>query len=464
MPYDATIPKALQLLRAASDTPWKMAVFTFSTDDYGSGYLLADASDEPATMDIAGAFEETLHTLLDHGATPEDVHQIMGLVQIDGMDVEDRALTPIDLGYCIEGNLLSFDKLPDAASDLDRCFNVMQRDLVRTVAANLPESKFLSAAQVITAHDYTYWQAYQLCEAIEGDLDAETINSIADPSFNHAQMRALRSLAKALNFDDSIGLARSFFTRAADPAFPAEKLRALTALVNAVQAGPRQSATITHQSVDNWLTLDADQLTAIESGYRAGLPGDLIEHLTEHCIPAQAINATVAFYYNGMEREGIDRFLKVAENLTDAQCGCLWQATQELERGLLTREKLDVIANPALDAETMWSLLDGFDAFGLTVENAQRYVALGLSANQLSAINRLTIMGTPQTVLDAVIDPDLSPDDMIARADVLLNQPEDEHPTEPDVALFDETKSAHSASDALDARHPSEQPERNELA
>ena len=58
--------------------------------------------------DIGAALEDTLHRILEAGGTQEDVYQIMGAAPCNDWDENE---TPIDLGYVIPGEILSFRKL-----------------------------------------------------------------------------------------------------------------------------------------------------------------------------------------------------------------------------------------------------------------------------------------------------------------------------------------------------------------
>ena len=69
--------------------------------------------------DVSGAIENTLHELLDSGATPEDVYRIMGLVKESELSPETKeadSYLPIDLGYCIDGNIVSYEAVPESVA------------------------------------------------------------------------------------------------------------------------------------------------------------------------------------------------------------------------------------------------------------------------------------------------------------------------------------------------------------
>ena len=77
MPYDENIPIELQLLRLGSDIDGT-AIARYSIEgDYWPRYCIMDALDDVDTMDISGAIEETLHSILDNGGTQDDVRRII---------------------------------------------------------------------------------------------------------------------------------------------------------------------------------------------------------------------------------------------------------------------------------------------------------------------------------------------------------------------------------------------------
>ena len=110
-------------------------------------------TDDPETMDVQGAIEQTLHDLLDCGATAEDLRQIMGLEQEDDIDPDYRDTDDyisIDLGYCIEGDLLDFEKL-DPESRLRPSRLRSTRFLLRSACAPPPKSPFGRATRSPTS-------------------------------------------------------------------------------------------------------------------------------------------------------------------------------------------------------------------------------------------------------------------------------------------------------------------------
>lgn len=161
--YDSRIPEKLQLLRVGLGGRDDLAVFAYypssqQTNFANPSFCLAPASDEPGTMDVHGAIEETLHDLLDHGATADDVRQVMGLVQEDELDetaLEYNEYIPIDLGWCIDGQLLAFEKLDPEASDVRSFLSDEQIAHIEDWFDVLPDGECLAKAEQV-AHDPTY--------------------------------------------------------------------------------------------------------------------------------------------------------------------------------------------------------------------------------------------------------------------------------------------------------------------
>ena len=201
MAYDKNIPDVLQLLRldlgnvdytVPRDTT--IARYTI-VGDYFPRYCIADVADDADTMDIQGAIEETMHTILDYGGTPEDLRTAMGLVpeaEIDSDIIESGEYVPVDLGYCLDGQLTGFEVLPLDECDIKDVLNGHQIENVMTALNNLPVNLRLPAAKVLSQGGYTEWQAYQICKAFEVGVDADVIaKRIANPVLNHAQMLSL---------------------------------------------------------------------------------------------------------------------------------------------------------------------------------------------------------------------------------------------------------------------------------
>lgn len=95
------------------DVPGDYALRVYTVDSLNTNFgrpcfALGERTSDPEMEDVSGAIENTLHELLDSGATPEDVYRIMGLVKESELS--------IDLGYCIDGNIVSYEAVPESVA------------------------------------------------------------------------------------------------------------------------------------------------------------------------------------------------------------------------------------------------------------------------------------------------------------------------------------------------------------
>lgn len=157
--YDDRIPERLQLLRVGLGGKDELGVFLYSiSGDYYPSFCLAPATDDPETMDVAGAIEQTLHDLLDYGGTDKDVRAILGLVpheELDEETLEGNEYTDIDLGWCIDGQLLSFERMDPEASDVHAILTDRQVQHIEEWFDALPADECLAKADAV-AHDPSY--------------------------------------------------------------------------------------------------------------------------------------------------------------------------------------------------------------------------------------------------------------------------------------------------------------------
>lgn len=153
--YDDRIPEKLQLLRVGLGGKDELGVFAYypssqQTNFANPSFCLAPATDDPETMDVQGAIEQTLHDLLDYGGTDEDVRAILGLVpheELDEETLEGDEYTDIDLGWCIDGQLLSFERMDPEASDVHAVLTDRQIGYVEAWFDTLPAEECLAAAE-----------------------------------------------------------------------------------------------------------------------------------------------------------------------------------------------------------------------------------------------------------------------------------------------------------------------------
>ena len=157
--YDKRIPEKLQLLRIGLGGKDDLGVFAYYPSTQQTNFAvpcfcLAPADDEPDMMDVHGAIEQTMHDLIDCGATAEDLWQIMGLLQEYDIDPDYRdtgEYVSVDLGYCIEGDLLGFEKVDPEASDVRSVFTDGQIAAIEGAFDVLPASYAMTAASEIAA-------------------------------------------------------------------------------------------------------------------------------------------------------------------------------------------------------------------------------------------------------------------------------------------------------------------------
>ena len=137
-------------------------VDTLNTNFARPCFALGERKFDPEMEDVSGAIENTLHELLDSGATPEDVYRIMGLVKESELSPETKeadSYLPIDLGYCIDGNIVSYEAVPESVATVPE--NVDYPRYAEAMESHVP----LPIATQIAKHDFSHRQADILMEA-----------------------------------------------------------------------------------------------------------------------------------------------------------------------------------------------------------------------------------------------------------------------------------------------------------
>lgn len=161
--YNDQIPLKLQLLRIGLGGKDGLGIYTYQIEGHNTNYAmpyfcLAPADATPYTMDIVENMEQTMDNLLV-SASPDDVREIMGLALRDELDegtlADEDAYTDIDRGWCLDGQLLSFDKIPPDASDVHAILTDEQIDAIEEL--NTAEDDWLAKAEQI-ANDPSYRQ------------------------------------------------------------------------------------------------------------------------------------------------------------------------------------------------------------------------------------------------------------------------------------------------------------------
>lgn len=167
------IPVDLSLLLTYSNdedywyAPGEYALRVYTVDTLNTNFgrpcfALGERTSDPEMEDVSGAIENTLHELLDSGATPEDVYRIMGLVKESELSPETKeadSYLPIDLGYCIDGNIVSYEAVPESVATVPE--NVDYPRYAEAMESHVP----LPIATQIAKHDFSHRQADILMEA-----------------------------------------------------------------------------------------------------------------------------------------------------------------------------------------------------------------------------------------------------------------------------------------------------------
>ena len=139
--YDNQIPLKLQLLRIGLGAgPDALGIFTYQIEGHNTNYAapyfcIAPANYRPDTMDILDSMQETKDAILCYG-TPDDLREIMGLtpqgeLDQDILESDDSEYVSLDGGWYLDGQLLSFEKIPPAASDAHAILTNEQIDLIQ---------------------------------------------------------------------------------------------------------------------------------------------------------------------------------------------------------------------------------------------------------------------------------------------------------------------------------------------
>lgn len=385
MAYDKNIPDVLQLLRldlgnVDYTVPSDTTIARYTIDgDYFPRYCIADVADDADTMDIQGAIEETMHAILDYGGTPDDLRTAMGLVpeaEIDPDIIESGEYAPIDLGYCLDGQLTGFEVLDIVECDIKNALSGHQIENVMTALNNLPVNLRLPAAKALSQGDFTEWQAYQICKAFEAGIEEDTISRlIANPDLNHGQMRELRRIAEQMNLTspDVSPYTKDMFKTLASGEYDVEKLHHTHGLMKAAKAK--------EISFDrDWLKLNSDQMNALNIA--------LIE---------------------GMEKQDIERLMN-----PDLSIEQVWGFYQVISGGRFTNEQLDILCNPTRPVAVMEAMCTGL-TFGVDAQTVLRLADGSFAPEQMESL--YLAAGdkdiTPE-MLDVIADASLKPEQMDA--------------------------------------------------
>lgn len=414
MAYDRNIPDVLQLLRldlgnVDYTVPSDTTIARYTIDgDYFPRYCIADVADDADTMDIQGAIEETMHAILDYGGTPDDLRTAMGLVpeeEIDPDIIESGEYTPIDLGYCLDGQLTGFEVLDIDECDIKDALNGHQIENVMTALNNLPVNLRLPAAKALSQGDFTEWQAYQICKAFEAGIDGAVIGEhIANPDLNHGQMRELRRIAEQMNLTspDVSPYTKDMFKTLASGEYDVEKLHHTHGLMKVAKAK--------EISFDrDWLKLNSDQMNALRYGLISDVPMDVLADYTNGSYSADQMNALNIALIEGMEKQDIERLMN-----PDLSIEQVWGFYQVISGGRFTNEQLDILCDPTRPVAVMEAMRTGL-TFGVDAQTVLRLADGSFAPEQMESL--YLAAGdkdiTPE-MLDVIADASLKPEQMDA--------------------------------------------------
>lgn len=434
MPYDERIPLDLQLIRVGTGGRNDLGIFAYyissqQTNFAVPSFCLAPADDDPDTMDVQGAIEGTLHAILDNGGTPEDVYRILGLVQREALDPESVKLgeyTDIDLGYCIDGGLLSFERMEPETCDAGDVLSEQQMVNVEMAFDSLEPDDRLNAAERFATGEYTGWEAQEVCKAYREHLPREVIDAIADHRLKHSGMRALIGIA---------GITETSPDGLAEPQRPA--LRAVMEHFDEAVPKLHLIETLAETAHSNgvpfderWCALDTEQVVSLRSAIAVKAPAEALEAFAGGLYSAASMDCITIAYCGGNDRMDASALLDPAYN--PAQLWCLLSAVASRARGDLSDAQLDFLRNPELPADLMNSVRSCFTYFDLSVEDAARNVTPSFTPASVYAL------------LDA--EPDQPVDDE--------RQPEQEQGREDNGGLREEARASREASGQLEADAP----------
>ena len=385
MAYDKNIPDVLQLLRldlgnVDYTVPSDTTIARYTIDgDYFPRYCIADVADDADTMDIQGAIEETMHAILDYGGTPDDLRTAMGLVpeaEIDPDIIESGEYAPIDLGYCLDGQLTGFEVLDIVECDIKNALSGHQIENVMTALNNLPVNLRLQAAKALSQGDFTEWQAYQICKAFEAGIEEDTISRlIANPDLNHGQMRELRRIAEQMNLTspDVSPYTKDMFKTLASGEYDVEKLHHTHGLMKAAKAK--------EISFDrDWLKLNSDQMNALQYGLISDVPMDVLADYTDGSYSADQMNALNIALIEGMEKQDIERLMN-----PDLSIEQVWGFYQVISGGRFTNEQLDILCDPTRPVAVMEAMCTGL-TFGVDAQTVLRLADGSFAPEQMESL------------------------------------------------------------------------------
>lgn len=299
--------------------------------------------------------------------------------EIDSDIIESGEYVPVDLGYCLDGQLTGFEVLPLDECDIKDVLNGHQIENVMTAFNNLPVNLRLPAAKVLSQdveQDFTEWQAYQICKAFEAGIEEDTIyRLIANPDLNHGQMRELRRIAEqmGLTSPDVSPYTKDMFKTLASGGYDVEKLRQTHGLMKAAKEK--------EISFDrDWLKLDSDQMNAVRYGLISDVPMDVLADYTDGSYSADHMTALNIALIEGMEKPSIERLTN-----PDLSIEQVWAFYQAITGGRFTEEQLDILCDPTRPVAVMEAMRTGL-TFGVDAQTVLRLADGSFAPEQMESL------------------------------------------------------------------------------
>ena len=146
------------------------------------------------SRDVNGALEETLHCLIENGASDEDIYNIMGAEQVDLSQVKEEELEDyisIDLGYYICGQLMMFQSL----EQIKGVPKILHAPGMRSVRSHWKESSRGSTQMIQTAF-MSGWQTMRMF--VQGNPLWISLNT-ANPANPRPQKRSASTPKEGLS-------------------------------------------------------------------------------------------------------------------------------------------------------------------------------------------------------------------------------------------------------------------------
>lgn len=361
MNYD--VPLSINLLRLGGDysneTVVRFSIASPGGDRVHDYYCIGDVEED----DVIAMLTTTLNRYIDFGGPSDDIPRDMGLVRQDDLDEEVIAsddFTPIDFGWCVMGSILSFEMLPREDVALEALYSDEQIQQVEN--ALVEEGLGLKEAMLFTENEFTDWQALTICKAYREGVDDRCIRDIADPKFNHAQMRELARISKLS------GYGTFAYSQCLHEDYSVSMLRQVRKMLSY------------HERVPLWWQLDAEQLREANYAASVGIPEDMMRLYTTGDYRAQSMACITAALLDGMEKEQVAYLLNPA---FDAEQ--IWCIYSGLSKGLRPMQ-LEVLADASKPAPMMKVVLYAFSRYDLNVATVQSFTDSKYTPQQATVI------------------------------------------------------------------------------